>query len=640
MPASTSLRRKMLLVVLTTTCAALLLSATALLIYELRSFRTAWIDDLTTQADLISRSSAPALAFDDIKAASENVAMLKHRPQIRAAAVYAPDGDLFATYASVADVPPSFPAAPGPEGPRFVGDQIEIFQRIEQNGELLGTVYLRAHYDVTTRLWDYMAILAAVTGASLLVAALIFSRLQHAVTMPILAVAAAARRVMETRDYSLRVPKQSQDEVGVLVDAFNDMLTEVGRRTQALERSNRELSIEMEERQKAEAALLSADRRKDEFLATLAHELRNPLAPLSNGLEILKLADADPASRARVRAIMERQLKQMVRLIDDLLEVSRITTGKLALRRERLDLVAVLRSAIEIVEPAMRERGHELSTALPDTPAWVDGDATRLSQVFANLLNNAVKYTDPGGHIEVSLGLDAGRATLRVSDNGIGIEPEMQAAIFEMFMQVDKSLERGRAGLGVGLTLAQQLVELHGGSISVHSAGVGHGSEFIVTLPLCEAPALPVRPPGPVESTVVPPVSVPLRVLVADDNADFASSLGSMLQSLGHRVSVVHDGRAALHAALSDPPDVCFFDIGMPGLNGYDLAARLRAHEATRTLVLVAVTGWGQESDREQARRAGFDHHLVKPIELAQVVPVLEAARQSAPRLARSQAEL
>ncbi|MCW7537390.1 ATP-binding protein [Aquabacterium sp. A7-Y] len=623
MATSNSLRQKMLLVVLTTTFAALLLSATALLIYELRSFRAAWIEDLTTQADLISRSSAAALAFDDLRAASENLELLKHRPQIAAAAVYAPDGDLFASYAAADDVPPSFPVAPGPEGARIGNGELEIFQRVEQNGELLGTVYLRARYDVTTRLLDYVAILAAVTVTSLLAAALIFSRLQHAVTRPILAVAQVAREVMERRNYALRVPKDSDDEIGVLVDAFNNMLTEVGRRTEALERSNHDLSIEMEERQKAEAALRAADRRKDEFLATLAHELRNPLAPLSNGIEILKLPKADAEARGRVLGIMERQLRQMVRLIDDLLEVSRITTGKLALKREPLDIVALLRGVLEIGEPALQTRGHALSVTLPEAPVWVSADATRLSQVFANLLNNAVKYTDPGGHIEVGLESLEGEVVVRVRDNGIGIAPEMQAAIFDMFMQVDKSLERGRAGLGVGLTLAQQLVELHGGRITVRSAGLGQGSEFVVTLPLGVAPPPPAAGPDADEPALH---HTPLHILLADDNVDFASSLASMLESLGHQVRVTHDGCAALQAALDEPPDIAFLDIGMPGLNGYDLARRLREQARTRAAVLVAVTGWGQDSDREQARRAGFDHHLVKPVEMSQVLPMLRAA--------------
>ena len=623
MTARHSLRRKMMQVVLSTTCVALLLSATALLIYELRTFRDAWIEDLVTQAHLIAGASVPALTFDDPRAASEDLALLRHRPQVTAAAVYDAGGQLFASYAAPAAVPPVFPGMPGPDGHRFAGDRLELVLPIEGGEGRIGSVYLQARYEVMGRLVDYLAILAAVIVASLGVAALVFSRLQHGVTHPILAVAAAAREVMEKRDYSLRVPKTTEDEVGVLVDAFNNMLSEVGRRTEALERSNRELSIEMEQRQRAQAALIEADRRKDEFLATLAHELRNPLAPLTNALEILKLADDDAATRLRTRAIMERQVRQMVRLIDDLLEVSRITTGKLILKREPVDLLAVMRTAVEIVEPALREREHQFLTRLPAEPVWVDADATRLAQVFANLLSNAAKYTDEGGRIELEVLADAAGATVHVQDNGIGVDPQMQEAIFGLFAQVDKSLERGRAGLGVGLTLARQLVEMHGGRIDLERAGLGHGSRFTVTLPMCPAPAArhdtpPVRP----QIAGAPA----LDVLIADDNLDFATSLGAVLETLGHRVTLTHDGEAALAAAQAHPPAVAFLDIGMPRLNGYDLARRLRAAEATRSTMLVAITGWGQQSDRQRAAEAGFDHHLVKPVELEQVLPLIARA--------------
>ena len=627
MTARHSLRRKMMQVMLSTTCVALLLSATALLIYELRTYRDAWITDLETQAHLIAGASVPALAFDDPRAASEDLALLRHRPQITGAAVYDVSGQLFASYAAPADVPPVFPNMPGPEGHRFAGDRLELVLPIESGGERIGSVYLQARYEVMGRLGDYLAILAAVIVTSLGVAALVFSRLQHGVTHPILAVATAAREVMEKRDYGLRVPKTTEDEVGVLVDAFNNMLSEVGRRTEALERSNRELSIEMERRQRAQAALIEADRRKDEFLATLAHELRNPLAPLTNALEILKLADGDAATRARTRAIMERQVRQMVRLIDDLLEVSRITTGKLVLKREPVDLLAVMRTAIEIAEPVLREREHQFLTQLPAEPVWVNADATRLAQVFANLLSNAAKYTDAGGRIELEMQVDASGATVHVKDNGIGIDPQMHDAIFDLFTQVDKSLERGRAGLGVGLTLARQLVEMHGGRIEVESAGLGHGSRFTVTLPLGRPPAAG-RAGRPEALAAATPA---IDVLIADDNVDFATSLGAVLETLGHRVTLSHDGEAALAAALAHPPAVAFLDIGMPRLNGYDLARRLRAADATRRTMLVAVTGWGQQSDRERAAEAGFDHHLVKPVELEQVLPLIQLAAHKVP---------
>ena len=662
-----SLRQRITLVVMTTTFAALLLSATALLIYELRSYRSNWAADLTTQAELVAQTSAAALTFDDARAARESLALLRLRPQIEAAAVYSADGKLFATYAAPGAPASDLPASPGALGSSFESDRLVLFRKIEQNGDRLGTVYLLAHYDVSGRLADYLAILAAVTLASLALAAAIFGSLERALTQPILGLAQAARDVTRRRDYRLQVEKTTNDEVGVLVDSFNDML--------------RDLAAEMEQRARAEEALRAADRRKDEFLATLAHELRNPLAPIVTGLEILKKPDTAAGTQLRARELMTRQLRQMVRLIDDLLDVSRITTNKLELHREPLDLAEIVREAIDVTEPLVVERGQRLSTAWPERPLRVDGDATRLTQVFVNLLNNAAKYTDRGGHIRVALEADGDAAVVRIADNGVGVDPALQAGIFEMFMQVDRSLERERAGLGVGLSLARRLVELHGGTVAIASEGVGRGSEFTVRLPALvaaepargpapagPAPSVPLRvaleesmstelapASAPLESVpmesapseLAPPESAPpepaivphrapasaahpprdrrLDILVADDNVDLATSLADLLASLGHRVRVVHDGRAAIEAALAVPPDLALFDIGMPVLNGYDLARRLRAEPATRELVMVAITGWGQDTDRRQAREAGFDRHLVKPVEPEELIALLDS---------------
>jgi signal transduction histidine kinase/CheY-like chemotaxis protein len=608
LPRRLSLRSRLMLVVLVTTAAGLLMSAAALLVYELRLYRSNWIDDLRTQANLIAYASAPALAFDDVRVARQNLDSLRAHPLIEAAAIYRADGQLFASYAADPNRPAPYPQPPPAPQHRFAGGDLELFERIVGDGEALGTVYLRARYDVLDRLRDYLLILAGVTLLGLALAALVFQRLQHAVMQPILQLTRVAHDVIERRDYSHQVPKSTEDEIGVLVDAFNDMLAEVGRRTDALEH---------------------ADRRKDEFLATLAHELRNPLAPLTTALEIIKRADADPEARRRAREIMERQTRQMVRLIDDLLEVSRISTGKLQLVREPVDLIAVLRSAVEITEPAFVERRHTLTRAWPAQPLWVDGDTTRLAQVFANLLHNAARYTDPGGavRVEAEARPDEGVALVRVIDNGIGIDPSMQQGIFEMFAQVDKSLERGRAGLGVGLTLARQLVQLHGGRIDVASAGLGQGAEFTVTLPLREAPPQAASVAGPTESAT--PAEAPsMQVLIADDNVDFAASLGAMLQAAGHDVQVVHDGGAAFDAAVRARPQVGLFDIGMPRVNGYDLARRLRERRDTRDMLLVAISGWGQESDRKRSRLAGFDHHLIKPVELDRLLQVMRDGRR------------
>jgi two-component system, sensor histidine kinase len=467
----TSIRRKMMAVVMLTTLAALTLSASALLLYELRSYRANWIADLKTQADLVAQSSVPALAFDDPRVAQENLSLLRLRPQIEVAAIYGANGARVASYAKAASSADGKTAPQwldSREGHAFDGEWLDLRQSIQHKGERLGTMYLRARYDVVPRLWDYLAILFVASLASLGLASLVARRLQHTVTDPILAVADVARDVVQQRNYALRAVKTTYDEVGALVDAFNNMLGELGAQAQALQ---------------------AADRRKDEFLATLAHELRNPLAPLSNALAILGRGDVDTALRDRLHGMMQRQLQQLVRLIDDLLEVSRISTGRLRLQLEALDLVEVLKAALESVRPVSQPSQHELVTHWPPSPVWVTGDRTRLVQVFINLLNNAAKYTDPGGRIELTLEQHAAQAEVVVKDNGIGIDPSMQDAVFEMFVQVEGSLQRGRQGLGVGLPLAKQLMTLHGGSLELSSEGLGRGCAFRVRLPLAPAPS-------------------------------------------------------------------------------------------------------------------------------------------------------
>jgi signal transduction histidine kinase/ActR/RegA family two-component response regulator len=615
---SKSITRKLMLVVMATTFTGLLLSALAMLGYDVRTYQSTWLDDLRTQADLIASSSAPALAFNDPRTATENLALLKSRPAIAAAAIYGPGGKLFASY-SRDNEPIAVPAAAQPEGYHIDGEQIVVFQPMVANRELVLTVYLRARYELHDRLRNYTLILGSVMIGSLALAFMISLWLQAAFTRPILAVTKVAREVMQRRDFSLRVRKTTNDEIGVLVDAFNDMLNEVGQRAAALEESNRILEHETAERRSAEQALRVADRRKDEFLATLAHELRNPLAPLMNGLEILRMAGANPTLAERSREVMERQLRQMVRLVDDLLDVSRITTGKLMVRRSPVQLQQVIRSAVELADPFIKSRGHTLEVTLPEAPVWLEADATRLSQVFSNLLNNAAKYTNSGGAIRLDATVVGNSVAVRVIDNGIGLSPAMLSRVFDMFTQVDYSLERSNAGLGVGLTLARRLVELHDGKLEAYSDGPDHGSTFTATLPL--AASGPPQDSNQAEPEIVPDRR--FRILLADDNVDFSSSLATLLRSLGHELLVAEDGLRALEAAPSFQPDFAFLDIGLPGLNGYALARALRANPATSATVMVAVTGWGQERDRQLAQDAGFDHHLVKPVEPAKIREVL-----------------
>jgi signal transduction histidine kinase len=360
--------------------------------------------------------------------------------------------------------------------------------------------------------------------------------------------------------------------------------------------------------------LAEADRRKDEFLAMLAHELRNPLAPVRNGLQVLRVRrNADPEVD-RLAEMMSRQVGQMVRLVDDLLDVSRITKGKVTLRREPVDLTAVVNQAVEAVRPLLDARRHELTVATPPEPIRLDADPSRLAQVIGNLLNNAVKYTDEGGRIWLDTHRERDQAVISVRDTGVGISAEMLPRVFDLFTQIDPTLDRSQGGLGVGLTLVRSLVELHGGTVYASSPGPGRGSEFVVRIP---ALPLTTRPESGHLATPdsAPTLSPPRRILIVDDNVDAAESLAMLLELFGHQVRTAYGGPAALEAVESHRPEVVLLDIGLPGMDGYEVARRLRRNPALSGVTLVALTGYGQENDRRKTHDAGFDHHLVKPVD-------------------------
>jgi PAS domain S-box-containing protein len=362
----------------------------------------------------------------------------------------------------------------------------------------------------------------------------------------------------------------------------------------------------------------AARRAAEEFLATLAHELRNPLAPMRNALQVIQLAGSDPAAVGQAREMMERQMRHMVRLVDDLLDVSRITGGKLELRKQRVDLAAVVRTAVETSRPLIEAAGHELAVTLPPQPVFVDGDPVRLAQVFANLLNNAAKYTERGGKIWLTAERQGSDAVVSVRDTGLGIPGEMLGKVFELFTQVDRTLEKAQGGLGIGLTLVRRLTEMHGGSVEAHSEGYGHGSVFSVRLPaILVAPARNER--AAEESTP----SSRRRILVVDDNRDSAISLGMMLQLMGNEVRTAHDGLEAVQAAEDFRPDVALLDIGLPKLNGYEAARHMREQPWGRDIVLIAVTGWGQDEDKRRSKEAGLNFHMVKPVEPAALEKLL-----------------
>lgn len=368
------------------------------------------------------------------------------------------------------------------------------------------------------------------------------------------------------------------------------------------------------ERKRHERVLREADRRKDEFLATLAHELRNPLAPIRQAALLATAPQATEAQKRWSHEVIERQVRHMALLLDDLLDVSRITRGVLSLRRVPTELAAVVASAVETARPAIDTAGHQLAVDLPAAPVHFVADPLRVAQVLANLLTNAAKYTDRGGHIRLAGRQEGAEVVLQVSDDGIGIAPGSLPEVFRMFSQLHAGGDRGSAGLGIGLALSKGLVELHGGQIQVDSAGPGRGSTFTVRLPV-GSPAAQAQPVTPVEAAPVPP----RRVLIADDNRDAADSLAALLRLEGHDTCLSFDGAEALERWREFDPDVCLFDIGMPGRNGYELAREIRAQPGGQRPVLIAITGWGQEADRQRAMASGFDHHLTKPIDPRQL---------------------
>ncbi len=359
--------------------------------------------------------------------------------------------------------------------------------------------------------------------------------------------------------------------------------------------------------------LVAADQQKDLFLKMLAHELRNPLAPIRNALEVIRLDRDDPESVDRARAMATRQIAHMARLIEDLLDVSRISSGKVRLRRETLDFAAVLAQAAESARPGIEANRQEFRAAIPAGPIWVEGDATRLEQVLANLLNNATKYTEPGGRVELAAEVEGGHVVVRVIDTGIGLGPEILPHVFELFTQDDRSLARSQGGLGIGLTLVRSLVEMHGGTVAARSEGPGRGAEFLARLPILDRPSGESDDPTAGDPTAA---ARPMRVLVVDDSIDAATSLARVLALWGHDVSTAHAGPEAIETAVARRPDLVLLDIGLPGMDGYQVAEHLRATPEAGHPLLIALTGYGQEEDRRRSREVGIEHHLVKPVDL------------------------
>jgi PAS domain S-box-containing protein len=438
----------------------------------------------------------------------------------------------------------------------------------------------------------------------------------------------AASRELQERGYIRyeHLPLESKDGKPVEVEFISNVYAVDHRRVAQCNIRDISDRVRLERQaQEQTAALADLHRRKDEFLAMLSHELRNPLAPILNAVQILRLqGDGNPLQQ-QARSIIERQVGQLARLVDDLLEVSRITTGRVRLNRDRLDVRGVVERAVETARPVIDRHEHELSVSLPEAPIWLHADPTRLEQVLVNLLSNAAKYTDDRGRIWLTAQREGDHAVLRVRDTGIGIAPDLLSHIFDVFTQADRALDRSEGGLGIGLSVVRRLVEMHGGTVEAQSAGPGRGSEFTVRLPVAEflaaEPAAPTGPPAkePVQAS---------RVLVVDDNVDTTDSMSILLRASGYDVRTAYDGLTALETATTWPPNVVLLDIGLPQMNGYEVAQRLRQDPNLKSAWLVALTGYGRESDLQLAKEAGFDAHLIKPVDLDKLQTLLTSWRR------------
>lgn len=600
-----SVRGQLAMVVLVTTTVALLTMTAALLHRDLTEYRQAQVTDLTTEAGIVALLTAPAMAFDDQQAAERNLAALSAKPTVMVAALYGVDGSLYARFVRPGARPAADRLQRDTTGVSFTPGRLEVTENIFQNGEYLGVAYLRAAYDPWTHVRAYVGVLGMMMLLSLGVALVLSARLRRRITGPVEVLAAVADDIVTRRDPSLRAPPTPLEEFAVVVKAFNSVL---------------------DQSEKTESALRNANRRKDDFLATLAHELRNPLAPIRHAARLLGMKGLDAAQAQTARDIISRQVARMALLLDDLLEVSRITRGRLELRKERVPLVELVKTAVETSRPLLESRHQEFTMRLPDAPVELDVDPLRISQALSNLLTNAAKYTDNGGRIHLEVRCTAGGTEFAVSDSGIGIPAAALPTIFEMFSQVDSAIDRSEGGLGIGLALVKGLVALHGGSVQASSAGPGRGSTFTIRLPGTARPASAAEAARNVSPRT--PHSQG-RVLVIDDNLDAATTLAMVLRTYGHVVTTAASGAMGLTIGEQQEPDAVILDIGMPEMNGYEVAQRIRKSQWGRGVLLLALTGWGQKEDIERAHAAGFDSHMTKPADPEHIEALLDAFLES-----------
>jgi signal transduction histidine kinase/ActR/RegA family two-component response regulator len=638
------IRRKLVIMTLASTAVALITASGGFLVWDVVTFRAEIRRDINAQIRIITQNAAPAIVFNDEQAAGETLAAFELRPRVLMGCLYARDGRLFATYRRPAAG--TCPVPPPPDEVTYAWNEARVSVPVMDGESRVGTLFIwREFGDVFERL-----IVGAVTVAGLLVlctlvALLVGARLQRSIADPLLDLAGVARRVSDTRDYGLRAVPLSRDEVGVVVHAFNEMLDRIGERTTELSRTNADLEREVEERKRMEtertmllARERDANRLKDEFLATLSHELRTPLNAVLGWTRVLRATTVSPDTQARALESIERNARAQARLIEDLLEVSRIVTGKLRLQVRPADLAAIVDSATEVVQPAAAAKRIRLVADVATRPAMTSGDPDRLQQVVWNLLSNAVKFTPPGGEVTVSLRRDHG-FVLTVGDTGIGLDPSFVPHMFEPFRQADGSASREHGGLGLGLAIVRQIVEMHGGTVRARSDGRGQGASFEVRLP-SEIPLdasrsrLGADPDQFARAPEIDPrMLAGVHVLVVDDEEDARELLRTTFESYGAAVSAAGSVSEAIQIFERTTPDVLISDVGMPLEDGYALIKRVRARrpEHGGLVPAVALTAYAAPSDRLAALAAGYQAHVAKPYEPPEIAALVERLARGAP---------
>lgn len=659
---TTSLRYKLLGVMLLTTLVSLIFALGAMITYDVRAYHQGWVSDMTAQAELLGRTTAPAMVFDDVRTATDNLALLRSRPQVRAAAIYKAKGMLFASYVGAPDqmAPPPRPQA---EGVHVHDHSLIVFKRIVENGEVIGTVYLRADYELYDRVRDYTGIALVVAAGAMLVALLVSFWLQRIVTRPILAIGKVAREVVAQKDYSRRADKISGDEVGALVDSFNDMMAEIEASTRGLEASNREIAREVEERRVAQQEIMrlnqeleqrvkertaqletsnrelalasesaeNANRAKSEFLSSMSHELRTPLNAII-GFGQLLASEEIPSSEAQKRSYIGHIVTaggHLLTLINEILNLAQIESGKLTLSLEPVLLDEILAECKTMIEPMGEPRGIRL--VFPALGGQgVLADRTRLRQVLLNLFSNAIKYNRDGGAVVVeSVRVSATRVRLSVQDTGMGLSAEQVQALFQPFNRLGQETG-GQEGTGIGLVVTKRLVELMGGEIGVTSTP-GVGSAFWLDLQSADVPVARSAPSPQAAVAAAPPrgpgEEAVRTVLYVEDNP---ASLQLMEQILSFRHDLrlmsAPDGRLGVDLALVHQPDVVLMDINLPRLDGNAALVLLRRDARTAHIPVIALTASAMPGAVDQGLAAGFFRYLTKPVQIDALLEALDAA--------------